>query len=234
MEKAVVCKGVKKHFGKGDARVMALDGIDLEARPGELMMLVGPSGSGKTTLLSVIAGILRRDEGICTVYGQDLEALGARAQAQYRGDNIGFVFQSYHLIPTLTIVENVAIPLMIRGTHRGKAMGRAADVLVDVGLGDRLGAYPRELSGGMQQRTAICRALVHEPQLIVCDEPTSALDHETGQKVMELLKERGTGNSRTLIVVTHDARIFGFADRVAEMDDGRIVKLHDSPEELTT
>ncbi len=212
---------------------MALDGINLEARKGELMMLVGPSGSGKTTLLSVIAGILRRDEGECTVYGQDLEQLNAREQARYRGDSIGFVFQSYHLIPTLSIVENVAIPLLIRGTHRSQALRRANEVLGSVGLGDRIDALPRELSGGMQQRTAICRALVHEPKLIVCDEPTSALDHETGRKVMELLKEQGTGDGRTLIVVTHDARIFGFADRVAEMDDGRITKLHDSPEELT-
>jgi putative ABC transport system ATP-binding protein len=232
MESAVVCKGVKKHFGKGDAQVMALDGIDLEVRSGELMLLVGPSGSGKTTLLSVIAGILRRDAGECTVYGQDLEQLAPRAQAHYRGDNIGFVFQSYHLIPTLSIVENVAIPLMIRGGHRSQALRQAAVVLTDVGLGDRLKAFPRELSGGMQQRTAVCRALVHEPQLIVCDEPTSALDHVTGGKVMELLKERGTGNGKTLIVVTHDTRIFGFADRIAEMDDGRIVKLHDSPEEM--
>lgn len=234
MEIAVACRGVTKHFGKGDAEVMALDGIDLEARRGELLMLVGPSGSGKTTLLSVIAGILRRDEGECTVYGEDLEGLSPREQARYRGENIGFVFQSYHLIPTLSIVENVAIPLLIGGSRRGPALRRAASVLVDVGLGDRLQAMPRELSGGMQQRTAICRSLVHEPKLVVCDEPTSALDHETGTRVMELLKEQGTGDGKTLIVVTHDARIFGFADRIAEMDDGRIVKMHDSPEGLTS
>lgn len=230
MVQAVTCKNLKKRFGKGDAQVTALGGIDLEVEAGELMMLVGPSGSGKTTLLSVIAGLLRRDEGECMVNGKDLEAMSARKQAKYRSEKIGFVFQSYHLIPTLTIVENVAIPQLIRGSKRRDALRSATAVLDQVGLGDRLQAFPRELSGGMQQRTAICRALVHEPQLIVCDEPTSALDHETGANVMELLRERGTGHGRTLIVVTHDARIFSYADRIAEMDDGKIVGLHDSPE----
>jgi putative ABC transport system ATP-binding protein len=196
--------------------------VDLDVRRGELLMLVGPSGCGKTTLISVIAAILDQDGGECVVLDHDLQQMGQRERARFRGGSIGFVFQAYNLLLALTAAENVAVPLLINGMPRKEALARARAVLQEVGLGSRTGALPVQLSGGQQQRVAIARALVHAPQLIVCDEPTSALDHETGQIVMELLKKVAQSPERALVVVTHDARIFGFADRIARMDDGRI------------
>ena len=222
---AVRCRGITKSYGTGDAKVTALRGVDLDIRLGELLMLVGPSGCGKTTLISVLAAILDQDDGECTVLGQDVRRLGARARARFRGQTIGFVFQQFNLLPTLTAVENVAVPLLINGTPRRRALDRAAEVLDAVGLGTRVKSLPSQLSGGQQQRVAIARALVHEPQLIVCDEPTSALDHETGHNVMELMRRVATGPDRALVVVTHDARIFEFADRIARMDDGHILEV---------
>jgi putative ABC transport system ATP-binding protein len=229
---AVMCRGVTKTYGTGGAQVVALRGIDLEVRKGELMMLVGPSGCGKTTLISVIAGILDHDHGECEVFHHDFKSMSTRQRTVYRGQTIGFVFQSFNLLPTLTAAENVAIPLLINGVDRRAALAKANELLAQVGLGDRVHSLPSQLSGGQQQRVAIARALVHDPKLIVCDEPTSALDHETGQRVMELLKEVALKQDRALVIVTHDARIFGFADRIAKMDDGRIVKMIDSEDEL--
>jgi putative ABC transport system ATP-binding protein len=222
---AVRCRGVTKSYGTGDAKVTALRGVDLDVQLGELLMLVGPSGCGKTTLISVLAAILDQDDGECIVLGQDVRHLGARARARFRGQTIGFVFQQFNLLPTLTAVENVAVPLLINGTPRRRALDRASEVLDAVGLGARVKSLPSQLSGGQQQRVAIARALVHEPQLIVCDEPTSALDHETGHNVMELMRRVATGPDRALVVVTHDARIFEFADRIARMDDGHVLEV---------
>jgi putative ABC transport system ATP-binding protein len=219
---AVSCRGVVKSYVTGPTRVMALRGVDLEVRMGELLMLVGPSGCGKTTLISVIAGILDHDEGDCIVFQQDLRALGQSRKTSFRGHNVGFVFQAYNLLPTLTAVENVAVPLLLLGAGRAKALGRAREMLARVGLEDKVRSLPSQLSGGQQQRVAIARALVHEPRLIVCDEPTSALDHETGGRVMEVLRGTALSSDRALIIVTHDNRIFNFADRIARMDDGRI------------
>src|SRR5688572_3446352 len=189
------------------------------------MMLVGPSGCGKTTLISVVAGILDRDDGECRVFGQDFQQMSAAEKTRYRGQTIGFVFQSFNLLPSLTAAENAAVPLMINGTRRKEAVKNATQMLERVGLGGRANALPSQLSGGQQQRVAIARALVHDPRLIVCDEPTSALDHETGHNVMELLKEVALKEDRALVIVTHDARIFEFADRIARMDDGRVIKI---------
>ena len=222
---AVRCRGITKSYGTGDAKGTALRGVDLDIRLGELLMLVGPSGCGKTTLISVLAAILDQDDGEFVVLGKDVRRLGARARARFRGQTIGFVFQQFNLLPTLTAVENVAVPLLINGTPRKGALERAAEVLEAVGLGARVKSLPSQLSGGQQQRVAIARALVHEPQLIVCDEPTSALDHETGHNVMELMRRVATGPDRALVVVTHDARIFEFADRIARMDDGHILEV---------
>lgn len=222
---AVTARGVTKYFGASDNRVTALRGVDLDVHMGELLMLVGPSGCGKTTLISVIAGILNQDEGECRVFGQDLKAIGSAARTHFRGLNIGFVFQAFNLLPTLTAVENIAIPLLILGHPRRTALSRAMTLLERVGLADRSQALPSQLSGGQQQRVAIARSLVHEPRLIVCDEPTSALDHITGSKVMELLRDVALGPERALVIVTHDQRIFPFADRIAHMDDGRIVRV---------
>ena len=222
---AVTARGVTKYFGASDNRVTALRGVDLDVHMGELLMLVGPSGCGKTTLISVIAGILNQDEGECRVFGQDLKAIGSAARTHFRGLNLGFVFQAFNLLPTLTAVENIAIPLLILGHPRRTALSRAMTLLERVGLADRSQALPSQLSGGQQQRVAIARSLVHEPRLIVCDEPTSALDHITGSKVMELLRDVALGPERALVIVTHDQRIFPFADRIAHMDDGRIVRV---------
>src|ERR1700676_1559322 len=224
---AVQCRGVTKVYGTGDTRVMALRGVDLDVRQGELLMLVGPSGCGKTTLISIIAAILNQDSGDCDVLGQDLKGMVQKEKTRFRGTSIGFVFQLFNLLPALNAVENVAIPLLINGIPRESAEARAKQALEAVNLGARLDALPGKLSGGQQKRVAIARALVHETRLIVCDEPTSNLDHETGRSVMNIL--RGVANSpeRALIVVTHDPRIFEFADRIAHMDDGKIIDVVD-------
>ena len=229
---AVHCRGVTKSYGQGAARVTALRGIDLDIHQGELMMLVGPSGCGKTTLISVIAGILDHDEGECTVYGRDVRSMSQRDRTRFRGENIGFVFQAFNLLPTLTAAENAAVPLLINGMPRREALDRAREMLSRVGLGERTASMPSQLSGGQQQRVAIARALVHDPKLIVCDEPTSALDHETGHKVMELLRAVALKDDRCLVIVTHDARIFEFADRMARMDDGRVVDVTENVERI--
>ena len=222
---AVFCKSVTKSYVTGPTKVMALRGVDLEVRQGELLMLVGPSGCGKTTLISVVAGILDHDEGECLVFQRDLRGMGQTKKTRYRGQNVGFVFQAYNLLPTLTALENVSVPLLILGVARKEAQERAKDILEQVGLADRMFASPAQLSGGQQQRVAIARALIHGPKLIVCDEPTSALDAETGQRVMEVLRDSALSSERALIIVTHDNRIFNFADRIARMEDGRIVSV---------
>ena len=232
---SVCCANVTKTYGSGTTAVRALRGVNLEVRAGELMMLVGPSGCGKTTLISVIAGVLTRDGGECSVLSHDYTRLSADDTTRFRGQNIGFVFQAWNLIPALTSVENVAVPLMINGMRRRAAIERASEMLRKVGFDDRMmQSFPPDLSGGQQQRVAIARSLVHNPRLIVCDEPTSALDSETGRKVMELMRSLAVGKDRALLVVTHDARIFDFADRIAQMDDGVITRVVDSPKEIQT
>ncbi|HEX7010899.1 MAG TPA: ABC transporter ATP-binding protein [Phycisphaeraceae bacterium] len=223
---AVRVHGVTKSFGTARAQVQALRGVDLEIKPNHLIMLVGPSGCGKTTLVSIISGVLRPDQGLVEVFGVRWDSLSEDERTRRRGGMVGYVFQDFNLIPTLTAVENVAVPLMIRGVDRRRAREQAARELDRVGLGDRLDAVPAELSGGMQQRVAIARALVARPRLLVCDEPTANLDGRTGQSVMELIRQASRGDDaqgRCVIVVTHDARIFHFADRIEEMEDGRIL-----------
>jgi putative ABC transport system ATP-binding protein len=220
---AVDCRSLVKIYGEGETAVQALRGIDLEVRSGELMMLVGPSGCGKTTLISIIAGILDKSDGEFHVFGDDVAAMDTGARTVWRRDRIGFVFQTFNLMPALTAAENVAIPLLIQGVDHREALERAELMLERVGMASRSHALPSQLSGGQQQRLAIGRALVHEPQLVVCDEPTSSLDHETGRSVMHLLRDIAATGERALVVVTHDARIFEFADRIARMDDGRVV-----------
>ena len=221
----VRCRGLTKHYGEGDAAVAALRGVDLDVQAGELLMLVGPSGCGKTTLVSIITAILDPDGGSCEVLGEDMLAMDMDARARFRGDNIGFVFQAFNLLPALSAVDNVAVPLLIQRVDRRDAERRSRMVLEEVGLAGRADTLPSKLSGGQQQRVAIGRALVHGPALIVCDEPTSSLDATAGHQMMELLRDVARTPERALIVVTHDNRIFDFADRIAHMEDGRIVDI---------
>ncbi|HVU15454.1 MAG TPA: ABC transporter ATP-binding protein [Candidatus Didemnitutus sp.] len=220
------CEGVTKTYGEGNASAQALRGIDLEVKRGELLMLEGPSGCGKTTLLSILAGLVHRDGGACAVLGKDFDRMDGRESALFRRGEMGFVFQAFNLIPALTAAENAATPLLIAGAARGKAVKKAESLLGQMGFDQRMmRSLPPKLSGGQQQRVAIARALVHEPRIVVCDEPTSALDKEAGKTVMELLRKIAVAQDRTLVVVTHDERILSYGDRIARMEDGRIVRI---------
>src|SRR5688572_29172239 len=219
---AVKTSGVNKGFGQGESRTEVLKQVDFAARMGELLMLVGPSGCGKTTLLSVIAGTLATDRGDVTVFDAPLHKLDKKSVTEFRAANIGFIFQQYNLIPTLNCVENVSVPLRIQGASAAVAEQKAATMLETVGLGQRMRHRPNMLSGGQQQRVAIARALVHDPKRIICDEPTAALDSENGTRVMELLRGVAAKPDRCVIIVTHDSRVFKYADRMTHMEDGRI------------
>ena len=224
--------GIDKAFGSPAARTLALQKADFDARLGELMMLVGPSGCGKTTLLSILAGTLGADAGDMNVLGYRLGEMSQAALTRFRRRHIGFIFQQFNLIPTLSVWENVAVPLLIQGSSLRAAEEQACAILTDVGLGGRERERPGKLSGGQQQRVAIARALIHRPPLVICDEPTSALDSHTGQHVMELLTSFARDPNRTVIIVTHDPRIYRHADRMAEMEDGHITRVLSSPAEI--
>lgn len=219
---AVICRRVTKDFGEGEAKVRALRGVDVEIPTGELALLVGESGCGKTTLISIIAGLLDPCDGEVIVFGKPLHTMANSQKVRFRGEHIGFVFQQYNLLPTLSAAENAAVPLLIAGTKRREAIERAKHFLDLVGLGHRTASLPSQLSGGQQQRVAIARALVHEPRLLVCDEPTAALDAHSGQTVMKLIQEVAVHEDRAVIVVTHDSRVFHFGNRIIHMGDGRI------------
>ncbi len=222
---AVVCRQLTKEFATGEARVQALRGVDVEIHPGEMTLLVGPSGCGKTTLISIIAGLLEATSGEVAVWGTSLPQLSPRAKVDFRRENIGFVFQQYNLLPALSAAENAAVPLIIAGEPRNRAVARARELLAQVGMADRAHAYPNELSGGQQQRVAIARALIHQPRLLVCDEPTAALDAALGQSVMELIRRVAIESNRAVIVVTHDSRVFHFGDRIVHMSDGCVERV---------
>jgi putative ABC transport system ATP-binding protein len=222
---AVSLRGLQKGFGSGNTRIEVLHGIDLEANTGEILMLVGPSGCGKTTLLTLIAGLLDPDKGSIQVFGSDIERMSSGQKTTFRRANIGFVFQQFNLIPTLTAAENAAVPLLIQDVPRKEAVARAKSVLAQVELSHRTDSYPAQLSGGEQQRVAVARALVSKPRLLICDEPTASLDGETGEKVMETIRTVGLTPDRCMIIVTHDSRIFRFGDRIARMVDGRILSV---------
>jgi len=219
---AVRLRSVTKEFGSGDSKTVALADVNLELPYGELVLLVGPSGCGKTTLISVVAGLLDATRGETEVLGENLTRMGNGRKVRFRGENIGFVFQQYNLLPALTAAENASVPLLIAGWNRAKAVARASELLVAVGLGQRLKSYPNQLSGGQQQRVAIARALVHEPRLLVCDEPTAALDGVSGRTVMELIRKVAVQPDRAVVVVTHDSRVNDFGDRIVSMADGKI------------
>jgi len=218
----ITCRNLIKDYGTGDARVRALRGVDVEIVPGALTLLVGPSGCGKTTLISILAGTLEPTSGEVAVLGKDLARLSKREKGLFRAQNVGFVFQQFNLLPSLTAAENVAVPLVINGSAKGAAVAQATEVLNAVGLGDKVHSFPAQLSGGQQQRVAIARALVHKPHLLVCDEPTSAIDARTGHAIMTLIREVALQPDRVTVVVTHDQRVFEFADRIVTLEDGRV------------
>ena len=228
---AIECRGLVKNFGSGADEVKVLRGVDFEVPFGEMTFLVGPSGCGKTTLLSVIAGLLNPTAGGLEVLGETMQDLKGGRAVEFRRKNLGFVFQQFNLLPSLTAAENAAVPLLAAGVDRRKAVEKARELLVELGLEGREQARPNQLSGGQQQRVAFARALIHDPRLVVCDEPTSALDAETGQTVMGLLRKIAVKPGRAVVVVTHDSRIYGFADRIAHMDDGLITKVESSSNE---
>jgi putative ABC transport system ATP-binding protein len=217
---------IVKILGEGAARVEALKSINLSLVGGELTLLMGPSGSGKTTLLSVLGCMLSPTSGTVEIRGRSTTGLDAEELAALRRDNVGFVFQSYHLFPTLTAAENVRLALDVRGGCAPPARIKADKALTTVGLAHKARAFPRELSGGEQQRVAIARAIVGDPSVILADEPTAALDSENGQAVMMMLAEIAKDPARALFIVTHDPRIMPFADRILRIEDGRIVSDH--------
>lgn len=227
-------KSLNKGFRSGDQEIRVLKGVDLRIPRGGTFFIVGPSGCGKTTLLSLLCGTLNADDGELRVLGHDLRKMSANELSRFRARHVGFVFQQFNLIPTLTVVENVAIPSKLNGLPAGKAIKAAAAALESVGLSDKLHERPNRLSGGQQQRVAIARAIAHHPDLIVCDEPTSALDSTHGRQVMELLgvNAAGGGAARTVVVVTHDPRIYHLADRIAVMEDGIIHRILETPQEI--
>jgi putative ABC transport system ATP-binding protein len=224
---AISARGIIKEFGAGETLIRVLHDVDLDVPTGDMTFLVGPSGCGKTTLISVLAGILTPEKGDVSLFGQSLKALRGARLARFRRANIGFVFQQFNLLPTLSATENAAIPLIAAGVASGEAHGKARVLLDKLGLGKHADKFPNQLSGGQQQRVAIARALVHDPRLIVCDEPTASLDAASGQSVMEMMREIAVKPGRAVIVVTHDNRIFRFADRIVRMVDGRIERIEE-------
>jgi putative ABC transport system ATP-binding protein len=225
---AISVTGVTRDFEAGGQVLRVLHGIDLDVTAGQLTYLVGESGSGKTTLISIIAGILYPTDGCVRVFGTDIYALSDRQLVEFRLETIGFIFQQYNLIPTIDAASNAAVPLIAQGMDRREATDRAREMLERLNIGDQAHKLPSQLSGGQMQRVAIARALVHEPKLVVCDEPTAALDAKSGRRVMDLLREVAVASDRSVIIVTHDNRIFDLADRILVMEDGRLT--HDGTE----
>ena len=215
---------VVKFLGQGAARVQALRGVNLSLRGGELVMLMGPSGSGKTTLLAVLGCMLSPNIGSVRVCGRSTAGLAPEQLTRLRRDYIGFVFQSYHLFPTLTAMDNVRIALDVRGDYSRRVIGRAKEALAPVGLSHKTRSYPLELSSGEQQRVAIARAIIGDAAVILADEPTAALDSENGHAIMSILAGIARQGTRGVLVVTHDPRILPFADRIVHIEDGRIVR----------
>jgi putative ABC transport system ATP-binding protein len=214
---------IVKVLGRGAGRVQALKGLSLALSGGELTLLSGPSGSGKTTLLSILGCILSPTSGSVRIRGQSTDQMQPEDMARIRRDHVGFIFQSYHLFPTLTAADNVRLALDVRGEPSRSATAKTHKALATVGLAHKMKSFPRQLSGGEQQRVAIARAIVANPSAILADEPTSALDSENGQAIMKVLAQIAKDEARAVLVVTHDPRIVPFANRIVRIEDGRIV-----------
>jgi len=219
---AIVATDLTKYFGEGETKMTAVDKVGLVAHFGEMLFIVGPSGSGKTTMLSMISGILRPNEGKVTVKGADIWRLNNDQLADFRLHTIGFVFQDYHLFPRLTTAENVAIPLILKQQNWGESIIEARKYLEIVGLKGKGEILPVKLSGGEQQRVAIARAIISKPEILILDEPTASLDGDTGKMIIAFVKEKILNKNRCILIVTHDARINEYADRILHMEDGHL------------
>ena len=219
---AIIATDVTKYLGEGENRMTAVNKVGLVAHFGEMLFIVGPSGSGKTTLLSMLSGILRPNTGNVTVKGADLLSKNNDQLADFRLNTIGFVFQDYHLFPRLTTAENVAIPLILKQQNWGESIDKAKKYLEIVGLKDKGEILPVKLSGGEQQRVAIARAIISQPEILILDEPTASLDGDTGKMIIAFVKEKILNKSRCILIVTHDARINEYADRILHMEDGHL------------
>ncbi len=219
---AIVATDLTKWFGEGETKVTAVNGVALVAYFGEMLFIVGPSGSGKTTMLSMISGILRPNSGTVKVKGADIWTLNKDELADFRLNTIGFVFQDYHLFPRLTTAENVAIPLILKERNWNESVAEAKKTLEIVGLKGRGEILPVKLSGGEQQRVAIARAIISRPEILIFDEPTASLDGDTGRMIISFVKEKILNENRCILIVTHDARINEYADRILHMEDGHL------------
>ncbi len=221
---SIQCKDVRKCFINGKNKTEALRSVNLEILDKKLTLLVGPSGSGKTTLLSIIETILTPDEGDLFLLGQHVNKMNELEKAYFRNKNIGVVFQALHLIPTLTVLENVILPLIIKGEEENNAKKKGASLLEQLYIKEKMNLPHTQLSIGEQQRAAIARALINDPKIILCDEPTSALDQENGHAIMAILRDLASSDNRTVFVITHDHRIFPFADHIININDGIVEK----------
>jgi putative ABC transport system ATP-binding protein len=235
MQSAISVRELTKTYGTGEAAVRALDGISLDVRPGEVVLLMGPSGSGKTTLLSVMGCILRPTSGGVLIHGRDVTRLTEAELPRVRLENIGFIFQGFNLFPTLTVGENVELALDLKGIRGAAARRRAGALLAQVGLAEKYDSFPADLSGGQKQRVAIARALAGEPRIILADEPTAALDSTSGRLVIEMLRDLAKRQGRAVVIVTHDNRVLEFADRILHIADGKLAErgLHEKAPALT-
>jgi putative ABC transport system ATP-binding protein len=224
-EKAVVvsCRGICKSYGEGDTRVDALIDIDFDFYKGQLSIIRGRSGSGKTTLVSIMVGFLQQDKGECLILGQDLSKLSSLEKALFRSHRIGFVYQNHRLVPTLTALENVSLPLIVQNIDEAIAEAKAEELLHALGLEGRGHHFPKELSLGQQQRVGIARALITDPELVFCDEPTSALDVHAVDVVLTLLKDRVQQKGQSVIIITHDTRVMSYGDHSIMLEDGRVI-----------
>jgi putative ABC transport system ATP-binding protein len=228
MQHAITVQKLTKNYEEGATGTLALRGVDLDVHPGELLMLMGPSGSGKTTLLSIMGCILTATSGSVRVAGREVVGLSEKQLPSLRLEHIGFVFQGFNLFPTLTAGENVELMLDLKGISTAIAKKRSQELLEQVGLGEKYGAFPADLSGGQKQRVAIARALAGDPKIILADEPTAALDSHTGRNVMEMMSELAHKRGRAVVIVTHDSRVLNFADRIVTIEDGSIAS-HNEP-----
>ena len=223
MDTVIQARGLTKTYAQGEAAMRAVDNVSIDLHAGELALFVGPSGSGKTTLLSIMGCILRPTSGTLHVLGDNVTRFAERELPAIRRERIGFIFQAFNLFPTLTALQNVALALDLKGVSGRQARDKAAALLDQVGLANKLGAYPADLSGGQKQRIAIARALAGDPPIILADEPTAALDSHSGRTVMDLLQRLARERGRSVAIVTHDNRMLGYGDRLVRMEDGRVI-----------